>query len=369
MKVINQSYGRGAGAAGAAYVARGLGLCPPEWQPALQWYWLRHLGLQTDAPLSPGDAKRVAADPELHDAQALVAALINYPIDQKPADPGSVMPHFWKGDGRGFYAFRSNWSDTDGIVAQIYGKSGYHTGWSQSEGGCFQIYGLGRRWIQKDNDIAGKTGTRIKDNVVLLPEDATDAGASARVTYAAGDAKTGSGCVTYDMSALYTAPVKGDDDEAARSSKAAPTAIRSFAADYSGNSTAPGLFAVVDNITVGTRKVWVGNFIGDLSTDANTFTITQGDATLKGTIISPANSVLEKNKPMTVVKDSHIPDATPSLQITSPDGKSGQFFVVMTLQKGAAPAVKSTGEGLDAKVTVAAQTIQFDGQKIIVGNP
>jgi hypothetical protein len=43
------------------------------------------------------------------------------------------------------------------------------------------------------------------------------------------------------------------------------------------------------------------------------------------------------------------------------------FFAVMTVQEGAAPEVRASGEGRDAVVTVGRRTIRFDGTKIVLG--
>ncbi|MGD0900915.1 MAG: hypothetical protein ABR915_24040, partial [Thermoguttaceae bacterium] len=45
----------------------------------------------------------------------------------------------------------------------------------------------------------------------------------------------------------------------------------------------------------------------------------------------------------------------------------GEYFVVLSLQEGKAPDVKVEGSGLDAKVTVGARTIAFDGRRISLG--
>ena len=49
-----------------------------------------------------------------------------------------------------------------------------------------------------------------------------------------------------------------------------------------------------------------------------------------------------------------------------PDSGNGEFFVILTLQRGAAPAVKAEGNGLAAKVTVGGQRISFDGRKVVL---
>ena len=43
------------------------------------------------------------------------------------------------------------------------------------------------------------------------------------------------------------------------------------------------------------------------------------------------------------------------------------YFVVLTVQRGDAPDVKIAGNGVDAVVKVGAQTVRFDGRKIVCG--
>jgi hypothetical protein len=62
------------------------------------------------------------------------------------------------------------------------------------------------------------------------------------------------------------------------------------------------------------------------------------------------------------------PGRSASFSRISATADSGSFFVILTLQRGVAPAVKVEGTGLDAKVTVGQQTVRFDGQKVIFGN-
>jgi len=156
--------------------------------------------------------------------------------------------------------------------------------------------------------------------------------------------------------------------------------LRSFAADYSGKASVPALFVVVDKIVGGKKKVWVfqlpKNFKEDdnksgaeLQIGDNAFTITQGDASLKATFISPSDVKIEiPPVPYKAHLASKTDDARiPALHVTGRDPQSGDFFVVMTQQKGSAPIIEVKGKGLSSVVTVGEQTVRFDGQKIILG--
>jgi hypothetical protein len=44
----------------------------------------------------------------------------------------------------------------------------------------------------------------------------------------------------------------------------------------------------------------------------------------------------------------------------------GEYMVVVTIGAGEPPAVKVAGQGSNAKVTVGARTVRFDGEKIVL---
>ena len=63
-----------------------------------------------------------------------------------------------------------------------------------------------------------------------------------------------------------------------------------------------------------------------------------------------------------------MPDADrDAIHVTGPSGKEGDFFVVMTLQKGPPPIVSVQGDGLKATAVLGNLRIDFDGQKIVMG--
>lgn len=372
---VHQSYGRGGGTPDSKYLARAITLVPEEWKPAVLWYWLKHLGSTAQAMRTEEGVRRAIDSGRLGDAPTLVWTFINYPLDLQPVNPGDVMPRAWEARTRGYYCFRNGWLGRDSIVAQIYAKSGVSCGWNQAEAGCFQIYGLGYGWARKDDDGGyGKEGSRWYDNVVMLPDDPVNAWGRAEVTHYAADPKTGSGVVTFDMSPVYEGLRKtGGKTERY---DAGIRGLRSFAADYSGAAGAPGLVAVVDRITGGKKKVWVFQLPpsgrdgpdADCRIDGNTFTIIKGDASLKATFVAPAGVRIEKALGQGAHPLSRVPDAKyPALHATGPDGLSGEFFVVMTIQRGNAPPVKVQGKGLDATAHVGGRTVRFDGKNLVLG--
>jgi len=375
-RCISQSFGgHGGGTISARYLARSIALCPKEWQPVVLWHWLKQLGTNADEVLTEAGAKKAFSSEEFREGLSLAEAFVNYPLDLKPAAPDNILPHVWEAQTRGFYAFRNNWSaGPDSIVAQAYAKAGESCGWSQAEAGCFQIYGLGHAWAWKDNNAVGKEGSRWLDNVVLLPEDPIDAWAHGQVTYFQADPKTGNGAVSFDLQNVYRLVRKIGEGKGARTETfdGGIRGVRAFAADYSGKSGAPGLFAVADKITGGKTKVWMlqlppagrddPNYKLDIQ--GNSFTLAYNDASLKATFISPQGVKITQAKgrmkanPLSGIEDADVN----AIHASGTDPASGEFFVVFTLQKANAPEVKSNGN----KAQVGGQTVTFDGVKIVV---
>jgi len=375
-RCVSQSFGgHGGGTIPARYLARSIALCPKEWRPALLWHGLRQLGVSADEVLTEAGAKKAFSGDEFREGLSLAEAFIHFPLDVQPVEPDAILPHVWEARTRGFYAFRNNWRDgPNSIVAQVYAKAGQSCGWSQAEAGGFQIYGLGHAWAWKDNDAVGKTGSRWLDNVVMLPDDPIDAWAHGRVTYFQGDPRTGSGSVTFDLDNVYRCIRQVGEGKGARRERfdGDISGSRSFAADYSGKSGAPGLFALADRITGGAKKVWMWQLpraerdgpAYKLDIEGNSFTLAYRDASLQATFISPKNVRITQAKgrfkahPLSGVDDAEVS----AIHATGENPAAGDFFVVITIQRGDGPQVKPDG----AKASVGERTVAFDGARITV---
>ena len=167
-------------------------------------------------------------------------------------------------------------------------------------------------------------------------------------------------------------------------------ASRCFASDFSGRSGAPALFVFVDRVSAKRGKTWVMHVPGlaekrrgraripattKASVDGSSFTLRQGDATLKATFVAPADLRLECVQGKLVRAWGRWSKycrgyrlyRRNGIEASGDNGRAGEFFVIMTFQKGKPPEVKVHGEGLGAHVTVGAQTVSFDGKKIILG--
>jgi len=292
------------------------------------------------------------------------------------------------------YIFRNGWKDADDIIAIIEGKGEHlRAAHSHYQIGTFRLYGLGSAWaIHSSHE---RDAPHEHHNVLLLPEDAANMTLGAKEAHFQV-ADDGSGAVTLDMNDPYMAFDKGapvDWEGKVRHDRLRDLGIRglrAFAVDFSGRCGAPGLFVVADHVTGGGRKEWImhpaagggKSEAGTVSTEVsgNTFLLrSPNGATLKGTFVSPAGvklAVETRMEPYPRPGDTKIgkngkPEGpvrkpTKVLVAAGPDGKAGDFFVIMTLQKGAPPAVKVQGAGLDAVATVGGQTARFDGQKVVL---
>ena len=101
-----------------------------------------------------------------------------------------------------------------------------------------------------------------------------------------------------------------------------------------------------------------------LKLEGNTFTITKGDATLRGTFVTPATVKLNTDDLERMhmgAKRTILYAACAGLFATGGD----EYLCVMTIQRGAPPEVRVKGAGLDAVVTVGKRVIRFDGTKIV----
>lgn len=157
--------------------------------------------------------------------------------------------------------------------------------------------------------------------------------------------------------------------------------LRSLGLDYSGISGAPCLFALVDRIKGGGRKIWTwqlpkpdkGNKESKegsktAHTEGNMFTVAKaGGATLRGVFVTGQRPEAEVR--MTSMKgragSSRGKTLKRPVRGVFAEDEEGEFFVVVTVQQGEPPSIKVEGKGLQAKVTVGNRIIRFDDKHII----
>ena len=387
----------------AAYLSRFLALCPDDWKPAILWYWLKAAGISAADVHTAAGAAKLLSIPGADDPLAMVYTYLYFPLNLAPKDPAQVLPQVWQDKTHGTYTFRGGEGE-DSIILQVSAAEYSRGGGAAAD---FSLFGLGQQWVH-----VGPAGgnTRYSHNVVNLPPGTdTNAFGNGKVISFRRDDKTGSGSITIDLNDVYTGLVQKTHEELHPERRGwlmirRPVVVkqtvredfgiyglRAFGIDYSGASGAPGLLVIADKVTGDHRKEWLLN-IPNLGNDrfgrpiqpqtgvrveGNTFTIARGEATLKGTVVSPPAATVEKvvNRTFDIFQwrvgkyTGMYPFTRNAIVVTGDDGKAGDFLVAMTLQEGAAaPEVKVAGTGLDASVTVGRQTVRFDGQKVVFGN-
>ena len=374
-------------------------LVPPQWKPAVFTAWRR---LAPD-PLAEPQRPMTGYPYDSHPAWTFVS----YPLD--PPVATNALPLAWRADDHGWCGFR-NQGDFVTQVALRRGPTG-----GEGAGG-FRIRGFGQEWAPGGNVM------RLFENVVQLPEDDLNADGRARlVSYRAEP--DGSGCVVMDLGDVYAKPSR-DLYERHGSVRVAPNlkpsgirGTRAFAVDYSGKSGAPCLVVIRDRIEGAKRTLWswpavyeqvvlgsvrqwapegkpyeaftqdelrelarkpakrpaapsedsIGASDVQPLIDGNTFTIQKGDATLRGTLVRPAQAALSGEAlERYTLGAKHTLVRYTSRGVIAPG--AGDFLAVITIGKGEAPAVKATGSETDPRITVGRRTIRLAGDGVALGD-
>lgn len=341
-------------------------IIPVKYQPALLWAWNRLYNVTDEAStvnvIRGSDRKNVPG------GLTLAQNFVNYPLDMKPQHPSKVMPLTWAAKTFGHYIFRSGWEDVDAFVAQVFAKSAPVVGWNHPNAGAVRLWGLGHAWTDAPED---RNGTREQYSVVLLPDDEIAQGCCGRITHY-DPQPDGSGTLTINLDDVYAKKSRQlydgmfvRDPEAFVPSGI--TGLRAIGYDYSGKSGAPALVVMVDRIDGGGRKVWTWQKPGaEVRVTSNGFTLRYPDASLQATFVTPGEVEVEATSEAVEIGEARTGFRGTLHRVKATGGDS--YFVVMTLQRGDAPAVKVKGDGLNATVTVGGQTVRFDGKKVIFGN-
>ena len=307
--------------------AMGMSNVPDEYLPAARWWFDRVFGFE-------GGNETF----NIHMPEQAGYALMNYPFDVEPRNPGDVLPRAVRDRYHEYFAFRSAWSETDeghaspgDLLAIVYGRGAVRRYVHQaSTTPNIRIIGYDQRWADIDR--------------VSVSED-IDGWLWGEATHAELDEDRGDGSVTLDISRQYLL----DDDDADEPVDEGVEAKRAFAVDYSGESGAEGLYAVVDTVDGLSGHRWRMQMPGRPDTDGRRFTFTRGGATFSGIVVGPAHAELDANRDGLDVRGGN------------------RFFIVMTLQEGdSLPEMEVTGEGLDARVRVGERTVRFDGERIVI---
>ena len=90
---------------------------------------------------------------------------------------------------------------------------------------------------------------------------------------------------------------------------------------------------------------------------------------MRATFVAPAAAQIQAGVEQIKIRDARHGYHGPVCRVkaVAPNPAEGDFFVVVTFQRGRPQPVKVDGAGLAAKVTVGGQTVRFDGKKIVLG--
>jgi hypothetical protein len=298
------SYGRHRYYPGGSLFSQGIGGVPLNFLPAIMWAFEHYWGKYGDQSFG------------INSSLDAIFLFVNYPTHRSQQNPYKIFEKVFIDNKKGFYLFRNQWKNKNDFVASIYGKREFLSqSWSFPDGGSFRIWGLGENWA-----IAGKSENKPENENVILQENAN------QIT----------------MEPIYFQSHKDGSGIVSLESK---NWLRSFAVDYSNLSGVPGLFVVFDKFDDHKNShTWVMNTEGDIEINNNVFIIKSKDnITMKGTFITPQKVQL------TYQSDNQRIVAT---------GK-GEFWIIMTVQKGKIPDFKILDHDLNSKVVIQKRVISL----------
>jgi len=375
-----QSFNVGGGAMAPDLYSCAFGFVPAELQPVVLGAWKKSMALAAADKLK--DPHGIVAT---HDGISRAMRFINYPLDMKEKSPETALDRVTVDKQKGGYVFRNQWKDKDDFVVQLFANSNMPGGtWSSCQGGTFRITGLGHYWVVRGQSFGnGASGRSLRDyslyqNMVDVGGHNLGGAPQAWTTHFARS-EDGSGVVSLDMDEIYIHLDKKKTKRRGRThwktvgnKDLGIKAVRSFAVDYSGASGVPCLVAVADRLT-GTSgtNTWQITLprAHEAAADGRSFTIKAGTGeTLKGTVVLPANpkvSVVDHQHRHEINYHGGHSQKTFQLRAVLVKGtdKDQDFLVVMTLQRGEAPA--ATIKKNSARI--GKQTISFDGNRISLG--
>ena len=345
----------------------GLGSAPRAMLPALRWCFDRDVGLAGKRHFGLAYPYQAAY------------ALAGYPFDVPARPPGEALPLSVDDAEQGHFILRDRWQDANDILVETYLNlqsmpvipAGRDTPAAGGRGrdadlsaGVLNVSGLGGDWLcgfagpRRLNDAAaaGLLYSRVEGGQARVGMDLTGCYASAperargaRVAPAPLPALPRGVPTVAEIRGFLSAtrPAGGPPPpKPPGPPRTGVKMLRHIAVDLSGACGSPLLVAVVDRCE-GLSGAWrLPLSAKPTDVGPGRFVVAGGaGASLAGWVIAPAGARLS---------GSQLPAAE-------------EYFVVMTIQQGAASAARVDGAGLGAKVTIGGRTVAFDGQRIVLG--
>ena len=366
--------GGGGGTHGIRFIAAGFPIIADEYKPAVLWVWNKLKGVEEGKPETLANLVRGI------NLMDVIHTFVNYPLDMKPVHPAEGLPRTWQARTKGLYLFCNDWRGPNDIILQAYANEMRTHGNSGPDVGGLRLMGLGRAW---SHGGGGKKSNAWLNNIPLMVEDGKlmASGGSGRVTSLHTE-EDGSGRVSINLDLVYNPKrVRGHDRGGVWPLELPPpgeiSGLRAVAVDYSGKCGAPALIVLVDKIKGGPERNWVWHLPPKardirVETGANTFTVHQGEASMRGTFVTPGDTTVRAPGVLNLAGRPKKKDEVSAPQPVSfdilakaPPGQS--FFLVMTLQRGKPPEVTvEKGQGLESVVRVGRQRVRFDGENAII---
>ena len=116
-------------------------------------------------------------------------------------------------------------------------------------------------------------------------------------------------------------------------------------------------------------EIWKPSVNAKVELTATTFTVAKDDASLQA-VFAPTEGLEIKEQVVSSLNNVFNGHTSGVLRIASyaitAQNQNGQYFTVMTVQRGPAPKVTVEGQGILAKFTIGTRTVHWDGTKIVI---
>lgn len=350
---------------------------PDEYKPAVLWGWHRVMNLPDETRLKDMSEEQIR-NARLPGGLHAIRMLLDYPMDMKPVNPAKVLPKVWYDPQKGGIVFRNHWQDENDIVTQLWAKSASSGGWSHPDAVTFRIRGFGHAWADNGQNEP-KAGNRQYENIIFLPEDATNEGGPALVSRLIRH-PDGSGVATLDLDPML-AGRSGDlftEDVKLMPENLVDLGLRgsrSFLVDYSGKSGVEALVAIADHVQGGGPKHWLWQMPGDhrsrpeLKIDKQSFTLNYPDSSCRVQFIQPQEVNIEHiQQPLHIHlkygRFGNVPWNAIHVTDKSNDHSDTTFVAVITLSRKGHPDITSKMTGQTKSFQVGEQTLRFDGRDL-----
>ena len=417
-QAVMHSYGRGGGPLGVDLYARGFGFVPDGLKPMALWGWKRTRTL--------ADAGKLKA-PELVvdklDPMSAAFAFVNWPAadgnGMKEKNPAKCVPRVVTDTQVLGYTFRNRWKDGDDIVALLAGFRHSGGDWPGGYHGELRLLGLGAQWLVHAGwhprswpgmlpleplfkEVRERDRQTGEDGSGMVTLDFLDERKEVRGTrHFAVDYSGKCGApalfVTVDrVPAPPTARVKEAREAYKKTIESIPppkakVSIELDASD--GDSDLDNLLGgksdkshKSETMSEAGKKIaaeaefdlmknsmnrWILCTVEEnrIEIAKNRFTIAAPNgATLTGTVVGPADPKMWQGEFEIGHEINYWRDhrgANFKRRVLQIGG--GEFsFVIMTLQRGAAPEVKMSGAGPAAKAVIGDCTVSFNDDRIVL---